>query len=330
MVPINTNEERLAHLARTFGYDQGKLPFTYLGLPLSLSKPKIIDFTTLVNRCERRLASTSAFLSQAGRLELTNSVFTALPTFCMSTFLLQQTVLDQIDKFRKHCLWRGADINAKQKPKAAWPMVCKSKEEGGLGVLDIKTQNEALLLKYLHKFFNREDIPWVSLVWESYYSSDKLPSTTKKGSFWWRDVLKLLDKFKGMAKVTVNDGRSCFFWEDLWGDDTLVHKYPELFSFAKKKQITFKQGFSHTPLHGLFHLPLSQQAHAQLQVLQEDLNLRTLNDESDSWSYIWNSNSFSVKKAYKQLSGRCHPHPAFKWTWSSSCQNKHKVFFGYF
>jgi hypothetical protein len=88
-------------------------------------------------------------------------------------------------------------------------------------------------------------------------------------------VLKLLDKFKGMAKVTVNDGRSCFFWEDLWGDDTLVHKYPELFSFAKKKQITFKQGFSHTPLHGLFHLPLSQQAHAQLQVLQEDLNLRT-------------------------------------------------------
>ena len=38
-------------------------------------------------------------------------------------------------------------------------MVTKSKEEGGLGVLDLKTQNEALLLKNFHKIFNRADIP---------------------------------------------------------------------------------------------------------------------------------------------------------------------------
>lgn len=82
----------------------------------------------------------------------------------MSTFLLQQTVIDQIDKFRKLCLWRGADVNTKQKPKAAWPVVCRSKDEGGLGVLNLKTQNEALVIKHLSKFFNREDTPWVSLI----------------------------------------------------------------------------------------------------------------------------------------------------------------------
>ena len=38
-------------------------------------------------------------------------------------------------------------------------MVTKSKEEGGLGVLDFKTQNEAMLLKNFHKFYNRADIP---------------------------------------------------------------------------------------------------------------------------------------------------------------------------
>jgi hypothetical protein len=107
MVPINTSEAKLTHLAKTFGCATGKLPFTYLGLPLSLTKPKVIYFTPLMNRCERRLATTSAFLSQAGRLELTNSVFSSLPTFCMSTYLLQQTVIEQINKFRKHCLWRG-------------------------------------------------------------------------------------------------------------------------------------------------------------------------------------------------------------------------------
>jgi hypothetical protein len=37
----------------------------------------------------------------------------------------------------------------------------------------------------------------------------------KKESFWWKDILKLLDKFQGLAKVKVNDGKSCQFWEDL-------------------------------------------------------------------------------------------------------------------
>jgi hypothetical protein len=71
--------------------------------------------------------------------------------------------------------------------------------------------NEALLLKYLHKFFNQEDISWVHLIWEKYYGNGTLPSCHKKGSFWWRDVLKLLDAFKGMALVNVQDGASCLF-----------------------------------------------------------------------------------------------------------------------
>jgi hypothetical protein len=36
-------------------------------------------------------------------------------------------------------LWRGADINAKIPPKAAWHMVCLPKSEGGLGVPNLTT-----------------------------------------------------------------------------------------------------------------------------------------------------------------------------------------------
>jgi len=86
IVPINTSQEKLQHLARTFSCDTGSLPFTYLGLLLSLTKPRVVDFSPLVSRCERRLAATAAFLNQAGRLEVTNSIFSGLPTFCMSTF----------------------------------------------------------------------------------------------------------------------------------------------------------------------------------------------------------------------------------------------------
>jgi hypothetical protein len=36
---------------------------------------------------------------------------------------------------------------------AAWDMVGKTKKKGGLGILNLKIQNEGLLLKYLHKFY---------------------------------------------------------------------------------------------------------------------------------------------------------------------------------
>jgi len=135
---------------------------------------------SLVTRCERRLVSTSLFLSQAGKLQMTNSIFTSLPMFFMSTFHLHSTVREQIDKYRKHYLWRGSEENNRINAKVAWPMVTKSKEEGGLGVLDLKTQNEALLLKNFHKFYNRTDIPWVHLIREKYYSNGRLPNHVKK------------------------------------------------------------------------------------------------------------------------------------------------------
>jgi hypothetical protein len=58
--------------------------------------------------------------------------------------------------------------------------ICRPKNQGGLGVLDITVQNNALLIKNLHKFYNRLDIPWVNLIWDSYYSNNSLP-LVKKG-----------------------------------------------------------------------------------------------------------------------------------------------------
>lgn len=125
--------------------------------------------------------------------------------------------------------------------------------------------------------------------------------------------MKLLDKFKGMARVEIENGSSCSLWEDLWGNEIPCQKYPELFSFAKNKQIVFAEGHAQIPLHNLFHPPLSQQAHVQLLMLQEMLDEIVISDASDKWVYIWNSNKFSVKKAYRYLSGHLIIHPAFKW-----------------
>ena len=67
---------------------------------------------------------------------------------------------------------------------AAWDLVCRPKDFGGLGVLNLTIQNEVLLIKHLFKFFNKVDVPWVSLIWDTYYASSPPQSTRVCGSFW--------------------------------------------------------------------------------------------------------------------------------------------------
>jgi hypothetical protein len=35
----------------------------------------------------------------------------------------------------------------------------KTKEKDGLGIINLRSQNNALLLKYLDKFYNKKEIP---------------------------------------------------------------------------------------------------------------------------------------------------------------------------
>jgi hypothetical protein len=43
----------------------------------------------------------------------------------------------------------------------------KPKRKGGLGIINLRRQNNALLLKHLDKFCKKEDIPWVNLIWNT-------------------------------------------------------------------------------------------------------------------------------------------------------------------
>ena len=47
---------------------------------------------------------------------------------------------------------------------AAWNLVMKPKDRGGLGVINLTLQNEALLLKQLDKFYKKIDVQWVKLI----------------------------------------------------------------------------------------------------------------------------------------------------------------------
>jgi hypothetical protein len=127
LVPINMNINRASHLANTFGCKVGSMPFTYLGLPLGITKPTLTELTPLLTKIERRLSSISKLLSYNGRLILVNSMFSTLPTFYMCSLKLPPQVIKQIDIFRKNCLWNKGDINRKGNCLVAWEAACNPK-----------------------------------------------------------------------------------------------------------------------------------------------------------------------------------------------------------
>jgi hypothetical protein len=67
-------------VSQGFGCTVGSFPFTYLGLPMGLTKPQVKDYAPLFCRIERRMSTVSMYLSLAGRLQLVNSVISCLPT----------------------------------------------------------------------------------------------------------------------------------------------------------------------------------------------------------------------------------------------------------
>lgn len=90
---------------------------------------------------------------------------------------------------------------------------------------------------------------------ERHYRNGKLPISTKKGSFWWRDTFGFLDLFKGMSSLIVSIGSTCLLWYDLFWQ----HLSP---SFSRIVFVGKEQGY-HSPagstpvISDLFLHPLS-------------------------------------------------------------------------
>uniref|UniRef100_A0A452XUC8 Uncharacterized protein n=1 Tax=Aegilops tauschii subsp. strangulata TaxID=200361 RepID=A0A452XUC8_AEGTS len=76
----------------------------------------------------------------------------------------------------------------------------------------------------VHKFLNQCNIPWVHLIWESYYQNSLPPGENAQCSFWWKDCLKLLDTYKLHSSCTPGSGGSLrTISGDAWSAAKLPH-----------------------------------------------------------------------------------------------------------
>jgi hypothetical protein len=164
VAPIRCAEVELATVLADFPAIQTQFPVKYLGLPLSLGRLRRADLQPYLNKAVARLNPWKAkFLNRAGCASLVKSVLTALPIHLLTALKADKTTLAAFDKIRRGMLWACSTSVTGGKCKVAWAKVCRPKNMGGLGILDLEKFARALRLRWLWMEWTSPDRQWIGL-----------------------------------------------------------------------------------------------------------------------------------------------------------------------
>nr|XP_051221032.1 uncharacterized protein LOC127339195 [Lolium perenne] len=200
-----------------FGCDAGQLPFRYLGIPIHYKKLKNSDWYPVVTRFESKLGCWKGkLLSYGDRLVLINSVLTSLPMFMLSFLRIPVGVRKRLDFYRSRFFWQS-DENKKKYRLTKWNIVCRPKDQGGLGIEVLEIKNRCLLSKWLFKLLN-EDGVWQELLHNKYLAHKTLSQVEAKptDSPFWKGLMEVKHEFFSRGSFKVGNGMAIRFWEDTW------------------------------------------------------------------------------------------------------------------
>lgn len=118
-----------------------------------------------------------------------------MPIYTMGIFLLHETVHQQMDTIRSQFFWRG-DISKFKYHMVKWKNACLPKDFGGLGILNTRLMNEALLIKWIWRILsNREEDICCQLLRAKYLKRKSLQECRgKNGSQFWKGINKVKKK----------------------------------------------------------------------------------------------------------------------------------------
>ena len=135
-------------------------------------------------------------MNTAGRVALTQATLSAIPVHLSIAVCLSPWAVDRIDKIRQSFIWTGSATVSAGMCRVAWEVVCRPKELGGLGIIDLRRFGLALRLRW----------EWVRKVDPNRTWID-LPTTTDT-------TTRAL--FRAATMMVVGDGTSTLFWQDSW------------------------------------------------------------------------------------------------------------------
>ena len=141
-------------------------------------------------------------------------------------------MVKKLDKLRRNFLWKS-NKEGKGYNLVNWKNVLLSKERGGLGIRNLRLQNESLLMKWLWRYIEEDAALWKEVIVAKY--AELNPWCTKitsepYGVGVWRTIRNLWPQMEGNVYIKVGNGNKTKFWKDGWIDQTSLRElFPDLF-----------------------------------------------------------------------------------------------------
>jgi hypothetical protein len=153
--------------------------------------------------------------------------------------------------------WQS-DENKRKYRLSNWSIICRPKDQGGLGIEVLELKNKCLLSKWLFKLLSQEGM-WQQLLHNKYLHSIAEAEARPTDSPFWKGILKVKQDFFSIGVFKVGDGSSVRFWEDVWlGDMPLAAQFPFLFNIVRHKNVLVSTVLAQTPINITFRRGLNE------------------------------------------------------------------------
>ncbi|KAF7831825.1 putative ribonuclease H protein At1g65750 family [Senna tora] len=129
----------------------------------------------------RLSAWKSHCLSLAGRDTLVKAVTLAIPTYLMQIAVILASMCNEVEKKNRAFIWGSTETHRKVH-LVAWEKVCKTKHGEGLGIRNMRAQNDAFMKKLGWGLINQRGSLWVRVLCNKYNSGDDIVPRVIKGS----------------------------------------------------------------------------------------------------------------------------------------------------
>jgi hypothetical protein len=187
---------------------------TYLGLPALVGKSRTKEFKSIIDRIWKRLQDWKLkLLSQAGREILIKAVIQAIPTYCMSVFMLPKALCSKINSLVQQFWWGATGIHWMK-----WSKMSIPKSKGGMGFRDFNCFNKALLAKQFWRLWCSPDSLVSRIMKAKYYAQSSVLEAKigSKPSFAWQGILGSCDLVKEGLFWKIGNGEKTRIWGDKW------------------------------------------------------------------------------------------------------------------
>ena len=165
---LNIDEETRDSLCSILGFKSTPNLGKYLGFPVQYKNSSSRDFDFILERVQNKLQDWKAnLLSMAGRLILTKTMISAIPSYLMQGCILPSRIHSNFDKISRNFLW-GSTEEKKKLHMIGWNKVTKLKNRGGLGLHAAKERNTTLAAKLCWRMRGESGELWSNVLKHKY------------------------------------------------------------------------------------------------------------------------------------------------------------------